>query len=75
MLGDWPESGGRVDTSFHSDVDEDIFTTEKDFPENFSSVRKLNQIVVALGEEKKVKTYIVVPPLICMWPAKSYYHH
>ena len=64
MLGDWPESGGRVN-EFYSDVDEDIFITEKEFLGDFSPVRTLNQIVVALRLEKDVKTYIVAPPLIC----------
>lgn len=66
MLGDWPESGGRVDTTFHSDLHEDIYKLEKNFPDEYSPVRKVNQLVVHTGEELGVQTYIVPPPLICM---------
>jgi len=69
MLGDWPETGGRIDTTTHSDVDENIFTLERDFPEKFSPVREVNQLVVKTGELNKVKTYIVPPPLICKLPS------
>jgi hypothetical protein len=65
MLGDWPESGERIDTSFHSDLHEDIYDLEKSFPEDYSPVRKVNQIVVQTGEQLGVRTYIVPPPLIC----------
>ncbi|KAH8602987.1 NAD dependent epimerase/dehydratase family protein [Bisporella sp. PMI_857] len=66
MLGDWPESGRRADTSIHSDVDEDIYLVERQFPkdEPCSPVRDLNQLVVEIGEQKGVRTYIVPPPLI-----------
>src|SRR4051812_17429167 len=66
-VGDWPESGGRVDTSVHSDVTEDIFRLEKEFPEDRSPTRTLNQFVIATGEKEGVKTFIVVPPLICKY--------
>ncbi|RDW66477.1 NAD dependent epimerase family protein [Coleophoma cylindrospora] len=64
MIGDWPVSGERVDTSFHSDLKEDIFMMEKTFPESYSQVRAINQVVVHTGEREHVKTYIVIPPLI-----------
>jgi len=64
-LGDWPISGERVDTHVHSDVDENIYEIERDFPDSHSPVRKVNQLVVGLGETEGVKTYIVPPPLIC----------
>lgn len=65
MLGDWPVSGERVDTAIYSDVSDDIYGIEKHFPETHSPVRKVNQLVVALGEELHVKTYLVPVPLIC----------
>lgn len=65
MLGDWPVSGERVDTAIYSDVSDNIFDIEKHFPETHSPVRKVNQLVVALGEELHVKTYLVPAPLIC----------
>jgi hypothetical protein len=67
MIGDWPVSGSRVDTKTYSDT-EDIFEIEKDFEkkeEGWSPVRSVNQFVIAEGERLGVKTYIVVPPLIC----------
>jgi hypothetical protein len=64
-LGDWPISGERIDTHVHSDVDENIYEIERDFPDSHSLVRKVNQLVVGLGETEGVKTYIVPPPLIC----------
>lgn len=71
MLGDWPETGERIDTNFHSDVDEDIYELEKNFPEDYSPVRKVNQLVVHTGEKELVKTYIVPPPLICTSPRSA----
>lgn len=65
MVGDWPESGRRVDTSIHSDMQEDIYTLEKNHPEDLSPVRKVDVFVVEFGETKGVNTYIVTPPLIC----------
>ena len=65
MFGDWPISGDRIDTHVHSDVDENIYEVEKKFPDSHSPVRKVNQLVVELGETEGVKTYIVPPPLIC----------
>jgi hypothetical protein len=64
-LGDWPISGERIDTHVYSDVDENIYEIERDFPDSHSPVRKVNQLVVELGETEGVKTYIVPPPLIC----------
>jgi hypothetical protein len=64
-LGDWPISGERIDTHVHSDVDENIYEIERDFPDSHSPVRKVNQLVVELGETEGVKTYIVPAPLIC----------
>jgi hypothetical protein len=65
MIGDWPVTGDRVDAKTYSDVGDDIFEIERDFPEDHSPVRKVNQVVVGLGEKEGVKTYIVAPPLIC----------
>ena len=67
MIGDWPETGERIDTSIHSDVDEDIYTTERDHAESHSPVRAVDQLVVNVGENEGVKTYIVPGPLICEW--------
>jgi hypothetical protein len=55
-----------VDTTIHSDVDEDIYGVEKGLEEDdgFSPVRKVDLLVVEFGEEVGVKTYIVPPPLI-----------
>lgn len=67
MIGDWPVSGSRVDSKIYSDT-EDIFEIEKEFEkkeEGWSPVRSVNQFVIAEGEKLGVKTYIVVPPLIC----------
>ena len=64
-MGDWPISGERIDTHVYSDVDENIYEIERDFPDSHSPVRKVNQLVVGLGETEGVKTYIVPPPLIC----------
>ncbi|CAG8950364.1 hypothetical protein HYFRA_00006857 [Hymenoscyphus fraxineus] len=64
MVADWPVLGERIDTSIHSDVDEDIFQSEKDNPEPWSDVRKVNQVVVKLGEDFGVNIYIVAPPMI-----------
>jgi len=63
MVGDWPETGGRVDTTIHSDLD-DIYSLEKNFPESFSPVREVDLFVVEFGESKEVNTYIIPPPLI-----------
>ncbi|TVY42566.1 hypothetical protein LSUB1_G001216 [Lachnellula subtilissima] len=63
-VGDWPLTGDRIDTSIHSDVDEDIYEFEKTHPETLSPVRNVDLRVVELGERHGVKTYIVVPPLI-----------
>lgn len=71
MVADWPVSGERIDTSTHSDVDEDIYQSEKENPEPWSGVRTVNQLVVQLGEDLGVKTYIVAPPLICMFDFPS----
>jgi hypothetical protein len=71
MIGDWPESGERVDTSVHSDVDEDIYATERDFPESHSPVRAVDQVVVNTGEKKGVRTYIIPGPLICEYKSRD----
>jgi hypothetical protein len=69
MIGDWPETGERIDTTIHSDLDEDIYATEREHPETHSPVRKVDQIVVNTGLKEGVKTYIVPAPLICeLWP-------
>lgn len=65
MIGDWPLTGDRIDTKTYSDVDDNIFEIEKNFPESHSPVRKVDQIVVDLGEKEGVKTHVVIPPLIC----------
>lgn len=65
MLNDWPVTGERIDESFHSDVNEDIYALEKDHKESYSAVRKVDQVVVGAGEKQGVKTYIFTPPLIC----------
>ncbi|TVY85799.1 hypothetical protein LAWI1_G007313, partial [Lachnellula willkommii] len=63
-VGDWPLTGDRIDTSVHSDVDEDIYEFEKTHPETLSPVRNIDLRVVELGEQHGVQTYIIVPPLI-----------
>lgn len=71
MIGDWPVSGSRVDSKIYSDT-EDIFAIEKEFEQKeggWSPVRSVNQFVIAEGERLGVKTYIVVPPLICILPS------
>lgn len=73
MIGDWPVSGSRVDSKIYSDT-EDIFEIEKEFEkkeEGWSPVRSVNQFVIAEGEKLGVKTYIVIPPLICTFPFPS----
>jgi hypothetical protein len=73
MIGDWPVSGSRVDSSIYSDM-EDIFEIEKEFEgreEGWSPVRSVNQFVVKEGERLGVRTYIVVPPLICTSPSPA----
>ncbi len=73
MIGDWPVSGSRIDSKTYSDM-EDIFTIEKAFEKEeagWSPVRSVNQFVIAEGERLGVKTYIVVPPLICTLPSLS----
>ncbi|KAE8448381.1 hypothetical protein EG329_009625 [Mollisiaceae sp. DMI_Dod_QoI] len=64
MVGDWPITGDRVDTKVYSDKHENIFEIERDWPESFSPVRTVNQVVVETGEKEDVKTYVVSPPLI-----------
>ena len=79
MLGDWPVTGDRIDTGIYSDIDENIFEVEKNFPESHSPVRKVNQLVIELGEKEGVNTYIIPPPLICMLTScpnvHDYLHH
>ena len=65
MLGDWPETGERIDISIHSDIDEDIYATEGDHLETHSPVRTVDQLVANIGEKEGVKAYIVPAPLIC----------
>jgi hypothetical protein len=65
MIGDWPVTGDRTDTKTYSNIGDNIFEIERDFPESHSPVRKVNQLVVGLGEKEGVKTHIVAPPLIC----------
>ena len=65
MISDWPETGERVDISIHSDIDEDIYVTERDHAESYSPVRAVDQLVVNLGDKCGVRTYIVPAPLIC----------
>jgi len=72
MLGDRNVTGDRVDTKVYSDVEDDIYTTERDFPEIHNPVRKVNQLVVELGEALGVKTYIVPAPIVCKF---SHYFH
>ncbi|KAL2072622.1 hypothetical protein VTL71DRAFT_11965 [Oculimacula yallundae] len=64
MLGDWPVSGERVDTKVYSDVTDDIYDIEKNFPDSHSPVRKVDLAVAETGEEEGVRTYIVPAPLI-----------
>lgn len=64
MIGDWPVTKERVDTRIYSDLD-DIFEIERDFPEDYSAVRKVNQLVIKLGEQEGVHTFLIPPPLIC----------
>ncbi|KAH7417372.1 NAD dependent epimerase/dehydratase family protein [Cadophora sp. MPI-SDFR-AT-0126] len=63
-LGDWPVTGERIDTKIYSDVDDDIFEIEKNFPISHSLVRDVDLAVVDAGEREGVKTYIVPQPLI-----------
>jgi hypothetical protein len=68
MIGDWPVTGTRVDEKTYSDVSDDVFELEKMFEREeagLSPVRSVNQFVVGSGERLGVRTYIVVPPLIC----------
>ena len=74
MLGDWPVTGERIDTSTYSDVVDDIYSIESGFLEQYSPVRKINQVVVGLGEDKGVRTYIIPAPLICKPSSLSYTH-
>ncbi|KAG0651163.1 hypothetical protein D0Z07_2622 [Hyphodiscus hymeniophilus] len=67
MIGDWPETGERIDTSIHSDIDEDIYVTERDHAESHSPVRAVDQLVVNTGEKENVKTYIIPGPLIWLF--------
>jgi hypothetical protein len=74
MIGDWPVSGSRIDSKTYSDIHDDIFAIEKEFEkkeEGWSPVRSVNQFVIAEGERLGVRTYIVVPPLICTFPSLS----
>ena len=41
-LGDWPVTGERIDTKIYSDVDDDIFGIETNFPDSHSPVRKVD---------------------------------
>jgi hypothetical protein len=68
-IGDWPVSRSRVDSKTYSDIDDNVFEIEKTFEKDepgWSPVRSVNQFVVETGEQLGVKTYIVVPPLICI---------
>lgn len=65
MVGDWPITKDPVATKVYSDKNENVFEIERDWPESFSPVRKVNRLVVEVGEKEGVKTYIVPPPLIC----------
>jgi hypothetical protein len=69
MVGDWPVTGERIDTSIHSDIAEDVYQLERSYTEPYSGVRDVNQVVVKLGEELGVETYIIIPPLICTLPS------
>jgi hypothetical protein len=63
----------RIDTTIHNDtIDiDDIFRfkstyeKERDHTEPHSPVRKVNQLVVEMGEKENVKTVIIPAPLIC----------
>jgi hypothetical protein len=69
MIGDWPVTGTRVDSKTYSDAETDIFELEKTFEKEeagWSPVRTVDQFVVESGERLGVRTYLVVPPLICM---------
>ncbi|KAH6671352.1 hypothetical protein B0J14DRAFT_565025 [Halenospora varia] len=48
MIGDWPVTGKRIDTSVHSNADEDIFETEKQMPDSFGP-RSYRQDLVGRG--------------------------
>jgi hypothetical protein len=68
MIGDWPVTGTRVDEKTYSDISDNVFELEKMFEREeagWSPVRSVNQFVVESGERLGVRTYIVVPPLIC----------
>jgi hypothetical protein len=74
MIGDWPVTGSRVDSKTYSDIRDDIFELEKAFEKEeggWSPVRTINQFVVETGERLGVRTYIVVPPLICKFSFPS----
>jgi hypothetical protein len=65
MVADWPITASRIDTTIHSDTEEDVYKLEQSYDEPWSGVRDVNQIVVAAGVEVGVRTAIVIPPLIC----------
>lgn len=65
MIGDWPITKDRVDAKIYSDKHDDLYELEKNWRDAFSPVRKVNQLVVEVGEKEGVQTYIVSPPLIC----------
>ena len=68
MIGDWSVTGTRVDEKTYSDISDNVFELEKMFEREeagWSPVRSVNQFVVESGERLGVRTYIVVPPLIC----------
>jgi hypothetical protein len=65
MIGDFPISGDFVSKKTYSDVEDDIYELEKNWPEQHSPVRKVDLFVMEKGEELGVKTYIVSAPLIC----------
>ena len=41
-LGDWPVTGERIDTKIYSDIDDDIFDIEMNFPDSHSPVREVD---------------------------------
>jgi hypothetical protein len=74
MLGDWPVTGTRIDSKTYSDTKDNPFDLERAFEKEepgWSPVRTMNQFVVEQGEKLGVRTYIVVPPLICTIPFRS----
>lgn len=65
ILGDHPYTGTDQSAKIWSDEKDDMFAMEKENPERYGQ-RVTDVAVVETGKSLGVKTYIVVPPTICM---------